>query len=84
MAYDGLRMGTFHLCGHPKCSIHDHFCKSTLFDPFWIHLPFENRAFSGHFWDFRRAKMGKYGLEMCCGGEVLGWHGQSLPEGISL
>ena len=62
MAYNGLKMGTFHMFGNPKCS---RFI-STFFTHFWS----RNNLFSRHFGGFRRAKTGhhsKWAKNTCFG-----------------
>ena len=52
MAYDGLKMGTFHLLGHPKCC--RIILRKRIFNPFLTHCWSPNRPFAKHF-GFSRA-----------------------------
>ena len=47
MACNGLKMGSFHLCGHPKWS--SIIFGKTHFDPFLTYFLSQNSPFSRHF-----------------------------------
>ena len=59
MSYHGLKMASFHLFGHPNCSVII-FCKN-IFDPFLV----PKQPIFKAFWDFRRVKMGHHRLKTC-------------------
>ena len=65
MAYYGLKMGTFHLFGHPKCS-------GIIFDQFLTHCFVPKQPIFQAFWEFWRAKMGHHRLKTC--EKHLFWH----------